>query len=136
MISSLSRLAALPAPQPPAHSSSSPFPVTLPSLPPITTQLPTPLTLSPSMHQFLCLNHSPSFTFPLSGSDCALLCVSNSDCLQISRILISTSDHGAIITEKSIGKIDFFVYKMASKCFHTFETVVFKINIQFQEQSF
>lgn len=88
----------------------------LPSLP-LPLQLPTPLTLSPSMHQFLCLNHSPSFTFPPSASYCALLCVSNSDCLQISRILISTSDHGAIITVKSIAKIDFVCLQDGFKVF-------------------
>ena len=81
------------------HSSSSSLPVTYPPLP-LPLQLSTPLTLPPSMHQFLCLNHSPSFTFPLSGSHHALLCASKNDCHQISRILISRSDHVAIITER------------------------------------
>lgn len=123
MISSLSRLAALPAAQPPSHSSSSPLPVTYPPLP-LPLQLSTPLTLPPSMHQCLCLNHSPSFTFPLSGSHHALLCASNSDCHQISRILISTSDHVAIITERVPPRLIWCVYKMVSMCFHTVETVV------------
>lgn len=59
------------------------------------------------MHHFFCLNHSTSFTTLLFGSYSALLCVSNSDCLQISRILISTDNHGATISVMSIVKIDF-----------------------------
>lgn len=72
MISSLSRLAALPAAHPPSSSSSLPVTLTLP----LPLQLSAPLTLSPPMHQFLCVNHFTSLTFPLSGSYCSsLMCL-------------------------------------------------------------
>lgn len=63
MISSLSRLVALPAAQPPSHSSSSPLPVTL-TLPPIISQTPKPFN---SVTLYAPIPKSfPILYFPLS----------------------------------------------------------------------
>lgn len=65
MISSLSRLAALPAAQPPSHSSSYPLPVTL-TLPPITSQTPNPFN-SVTLYAPIPLSKPfPILYFPLS----------------------------------------------------------------------
>lgn len=87
-----------------------------------TTSLPTTtfLSLWDPMHHFFCLNYSTSFFFftsLFSGRYSALLCVSNSDCLQISRILIST---GNCCTTISVVETDYVCCQNSLRLFsHT-----------------